>query len=146
MTRTRKLTLGAALLLLASSLVWAQPGGRGAMPRRNDAGGHMGGGMMLSPEQALGILALDPELGVTDKQLLDLRAALREAYLDQQQLQADMRGGEMDFQAAREMMEGQREKVTTALSGVLTAEQLAAFQQHLENRRPMRGGGGNRRR
>ncbi len=142
----RSWILGAALCgVLISLPVIAQPGGGGG---RGMGGGRamMGGG--LSPEQVLGTLAFDDQYAVTDDQLLKLRAGLKATYDKQQNMMADLASGG-DWQAMREAMrenmETMRESVMATLGAVLNEDQMAKFNQQMEEAEARRGqwGGGS---
>ncbi|MFH1567035.1 MAG: hypothetical protein ABIL09_03480 [Gemmatimonadota bacterium] len=133
MTRSLKIAAAGALLVLAATLVWAQPRGQGG-------GGRMGGPGM-NAEQTLGYLALDPGIGLTDPQLINLRNALREPYKKQMEARTAMRSGDADFQAMREQMMATRAELTAAVAGVLTPEQNQKFTTAMEQMQQARGQG-----
>lgn len=132
--------------VLAALPVVAQPGGGGG-GGRGGFGGGMGGG--LTPEQVLGLLAFDDKFAVTDKQLVALRAGLKESYAKQREMMEELMGGDVDWQAMREKMrEGQaamRTEVMEIVAGVLSAEQMDTLKRHIAEAQERRGGmGGNR--
>jgi len=142
MKRTFRAALAATFLLLVGAMAWAQPqrGGQG-MP-----GGRMGGGMGMPVEMVLGQLALDPEIELSDEQLLQLRASLRDLYQEQAQMREDTRSGDVDFRQMREIMAGFREDLTAALSAVLTEDQLGKYEEAVKNARQSMGQRPRRRR
>ena len=135
MTRSLKIAAAGALLVLAATLVWAQPRGEGGPP-----GGRSGPGM--NAEQTLGYLALSDEIGLTDPQLISLRNALRAPYKKQMEARQAMRSGNADFQAVREQMLATRTELTAAIAGVLTPEQNQEFTKAMEQMQQGRGPGG----
>ena len=142
MKRTFRAALAATFLLLVGAMAWAQPqrGGQG-MP-----GGRMGGGMGMPVEMVLGQLALDPRIELSDEQLLQLRASLRDLYQEQAQMREDTRSGDVDFRQMREIMAGFREDLTAALSAVLTEDQLGQYNEAVESARQSMGQRSRRRR
>lgn len=131
MTRTLKVAT-VSLLLLAASLAWSQPRGGQGM-----AGGRMGGGTGMSAEQILGFLALDPDIDLTDTQLVELRASLRRIYQGQLELRENLRSGAVDFQGLREEIVTLRTELMDQVKGVLTEEQqqkLGAAQEAMQSR------------
>lgn len=126
----------AALLVIGTATVEAQPGGGGG--RR---GGRGGGG--VSPSQILGILAFDQQAAVTNEQLVKLREVLMPVNTKQRELMASVRSGERDFQDVREDMMGLRAEVLKAVSGVLSESQVKILKQRMQRQgRGGRGGGG----
>ncbi|MFC1525642.1 hypothetical protein ACFL6X_02405 [Candidatus Latescibacterota bacterium] len=135
MTRTVRFSAVAAILLVAAALVWAQPGATRGRP---------GGGMGVGVEQTLGFLALHPEVGLTDVQLVDLRAALRDSYAEQQEMREAMQSGSVDFQMMREQMTAFREDVMASVAEVLSDEQIQTFEAAMEQMQSARGQGRRR--
>ena len=130
----RKVALWTVAICLSSVVVLeAQLGGRR---------GGMGGGM--APEQVFSLLAFGEKFNVTDKQVLALRQVLKPLYVEQQQMLAEMFGGEVDFRAMRQKMREQqtkmRDKIMTALAPALDAEQIEALKAHLQQEQRQRGG------
>ena len=138
------------LLALGAATVQAQPqrgGGSRGMPR--------GPGV----EQVLAFLAFDESVAVSDKQLVEIRAALRDVYARQQEMGQAMRearsASQGDFEAMREMFMSLREEMgqlqeetDAKLAELLTAEQSTALKAHVEEvaaRRQQQFGGGGRR-
>ena len=145
MMRTRKLALWALVVSVFAALpLAAQPGGGG--------GGRGGFGGGMSPDQIFGLLAFNDKFEVTDEQLLSLRGGLKELYVEQQQMFAEMFSGEVDFQAMRETMREARMEMRTEIMGVLSEvlaeEQIETLKKHMQEqqqrRRNFGGGGGPR--
>ena len=145
MAKAAKMGLLALLISLVSS--WsatAQPGGGGGF---GGGRGMMRGG--AAPEQILGLLAFDEKMAVSDEQLVQLRAALREPYEKQRKMQEDLRasfaeGGaeEMDWEALRETMMAMRTELMETVAGVLDEGQVEALKKHLQDQQARRGGRG----
>ena len=136
--KTKILGAVSALLLLALTLTWAQPGGG----RRGGGGGGEAGG--ISAEQLLGYLALSPDIMLRDEQLLNVRNALRGSYGEQMELLEAMRGRNVDGQATQASLEGLRKSMISAASAVLTKQQSERMKTAIEQMGG-RGGGGRRR-
>ena len=119
--------------VLVCDSVTAQPGG---------GRGRGGGG--VNAAQILGMLAFDAESNVTDDQLVKLRQALMPLHQKQQDLLRSVRSGERDFQDVREDMLGLRSELLTAVSSVLSADQVDRLRDQMQRqgqRRGQRGGG-----
>ena len=127
--------------VLAALPVVAKPGGGGG--GSGGFGGGMGGG--LTPEQVLGLLAFDDKFAVTDKQLVALRAGLKESYAKQREMMEELMSGDVDWQAMREGQAAMRTEVMEIVAGVLSAEQMDTLKRHMAEAQERRGGmGGNR--
>lgn len=103
--------------------------------------GRGGGGARVSPEQILGILAFNDALNVSDEQLLQARAALKESHTEQQEMFQAMRDGEIERDEIREKMMAMRGKILTQVSAILDEEQVEALKKHMASQR---GGFGRR--
>ena len=93
-------------------------------------------------------LALDPEVNLTDVQLIQMRTALRSSYRDQLKMREEMRGGgagEGDPQRLREEMAAMREGLMKVVKANLTEAQYATFSAAQERLQGSRGQGGGRR-
>ncbi len=132
MTRTLRLAAAAALLLFAASLVWAQPGGGQRRP---------GGAMGMGAGAILGYLALDPDIGLSNEQLIALRESLRPAYLEQMELREDLQSGAVDFRDLGETMADQRKAVMERIAEVLTEDQQKTMDDRMEEMRSRAGRG-----
>lgn len=134
------MTMGAVLaVLLSLALTEAQPGRAGGQGMR------MGGGMNL--EHALAFLAFDDSVDLTDDQLIVLRTGLKDLYAEQQEMVADMRENRdsMDFEAMREQMAAIEEDLKEALGKVLTKDQSAVLDKHMQELQSARAGWGGSR-
>ena len=132
--------------LLALSAGWSQPGGGGGGRGMRGQGGPMMGGGMVSAEQILGSLALDPEIALTDEQLVQLRANLIQTYQIQLDLREAMRSGAIDFQEIRGEMSDLRDEILEQATAVLDEAQKKTFDANMAAMRSARGqmGGGRR--
>lgn len=139
MTLRTKPGLSLFLFLFTALPLLAQPGGD--RPGRGFGGG-MGRGM--SPDQLLGLLALDEKFALTDEQLTQLRAKLKGSYAKQRDMMEEMFSGDGDFESMRENMAALREEVMQATSEVLDEDQGARLEAHMEEMRSRVGrfGGG----
>ena len=136
MNRALKILAAAvAILTLAFSVSWSQPGGGG-----RSRGGGGGGGM--SAEQLLGFLALNPEVALGDEALLALRAALRDTYAEQQEMRESFRGGGGDPQEVPKTMVAMRRDMMAAVNGILTEAQREILAASMDRQQGGRGGGG----
>ena len=150
MTTVTRIAWGFMLFAIGTAAVEAQPqrgGGSRGMPRG------------INIEQVLAFLAFDESVAVSDKQLVEIRAALRDIYARQQKMNQAMRearsASQGDFEAMREVFMplreemGQLQEETDArLAELLTAEQGAVLKAHVEEvaaRRQQQFGGGGRR-
>jgi len=111
--------------------------------------GRMGGSMMsmggaMNLEHTLAFLAFDESVGLTDAQLVQLRDGLKGLYAEQREMMVDMRAnrGSMDFEAMREQMAAVEQDLQETLGTVLTEDQAAVFDKHMQELQSARGGWG----
>ena len=83
-------------------------------------------------------------LKVSDAQLLQARAALKESYTEQQEMFQAMRSGAIERDEIREKMLAMRGKILTQISAVLDEDQVEALKKHMASQRGGRGGRGER--
>jgi hypothetical protein len=126
--------------MLAALPAIAQPGG---------GGGRGGSGGGVSPGQILGLMAFEDKFEVTDEQLIALRSSLKESYVKEQEMLAEMLGGGGgDRQAMREKMResqmAMRSEVMDKVSEVLSEDQVEVLKTHMQEQQERRGqfGGG----
>ena len=94
---------------------------------------HAQGGQRRSPEERA--KALQTQLTLTDDQTAKITAI----YKDQTVKMDSLRTAGADFSAMRPLMEASNEKI----KAILTADQAAAYQKILDERRARMQGGGN---
>lgn len=135
------------LIVLASTVVWAQPPEVGRTGR-----GERGGGMMamrsVPIEQILSFLAFDDKVAVSNEQLGKIRDELKVIHAQRAQLLGQLRENQ-DREAAMMEIRKLRRQMTQKLTGVLNAQQveiLSTYMQNMAQRgdRGDRGGQGRR--
>lgn len=128
----------AALLLGATALVLAQPGGGGGGGRGMGRRGG-GGGMGLESEWAIVCF----ELRIDGDQFTKLRAVYQEAWGKRKELMEQMRSaGGGDWEEMAPKLQKLQDELTEKYSAILSKEQVARLQNLVEERRGGGGGGG----
>ena len=136
MNTARKTCVACSILaLVVATLAWSQSGRGTRQGGKRPPGG--GARTELSAEMAVGIVALSPQIGATDEQLLGLRNALAETYRKQTEIRSAMLSGEADFQTAREDMHRLHDEIVQKTAELLDDAQDASFIKTVqEARRP----------
>lgn len=145
--------LAVAMLMAASCDVWAQPqgGGQGGQRGQRGQGGQRGGVQVqrfLPVEQVLTYLAFNENVGLSDEQLVKVRASLKGVYTERQELQRSLRGSN-DQQAAMQQVRALRMEMTQGLNAILNEDQVKGLQEMMQRmgqrgqgQRGQRGGQG----
>ncbi len=139
--------LAVAMLMVSSSDMWAQPqrGGQGQGQRGQGQRGGVQVQRFLPVEQALTYLAFNENVGLSDEQLVKVRASLKGVYAKRQELQRSLRGSN-DQQAAMQKVRALRMEMMQGLTAILNEDQTKVFQEQMQRmgQRGQRGGQGQR--